>query len=43
MFRIESKIDTKSADFKENAKSNKSAHAIFKERLEQVKPGGPEN
>ena len=42
MFRIESKIDTKSADFKENAKSNKSVHSAFKERLEQVKLGGPE-
>ena len=42
MFRIESKIDTKSADFIKNTKSNKSAHATFKERLEQVKPGGPE-
>ena len=42
MFRIESKIDTKSAAFKENAKSNKSAHATFKERLEQVKLGGSE-
>lgn len=42
MFRIESKIDTKSADFKENAKSNKLVHAAFKERLEQVKLGGPE-
>ncbi len=42
MFRIESKIDTKSAAFKENSKSSKSAHATFKERLEQVKLGGPE-
>ena len=42
MFRIESKIDTKSADFKENAKSNKSVHSAFKERLEQVKLGGQE-
>jgi len=42
MFRIESKIDTKSAEFKGNTKSNKSAHATFKERLEQVNLGGPE-
>lgn len=42
MFRIESKIDTSSALFKENAEKNRAAHALFKERLEQIKLGGPE-
>ena len=42
MFRIESKVDTRSAIFKENAESNKVLHAEFKERLEKVKLGGPE-
>ena len=42
MFRIESKIDTKSATFNENTKLNKVQHKLFKERLEQVKLGGPE-
>jgi len=42
MFRIESKIDTNSADYKENQKRNKQLHFDFKERLEKVKFGGPE-
>jgi acetyl-CoA carboxylase carboxyltransferase component len=42
MFRIESKIDTKSDVYKENYEKNKSFHAQFKERLEQVKLGGSE-
>ncbi len=42
MFRIESKIDTKSQTFKENAELNKQQHLQFKERLDKVKLGGPE-
>lgn len=42
MFRIESKIDPKSATFKENQARNRELHLEFKERLEQVKLGGPE-
>jgi len=42
MYRIESKIDTSSDAFKENDKVNRDLHRQFKERLEQVKLGGPE-
>lgn len=42
MYRIESKVNASSAVFKENAEKNKELHARFKERLEQVKLGGPE-
>lgn len=42
MFRIESKIDTKSDIFKQNDKLNREQHRQFKERLEQIKLGGPE-
>lgn len=42
MFRIESKIDTKSADFKENDRLNREASRKYKERLEVIKLGGPE-
>ncbi len=42
MFRIETKIDTNSAMFKENVEKNRESHRLFKERLEQVKLGGPE-
>jgi len=42
MFRIESKIDTKSEQFKENDRLNREQHRLFKERLEKVKLGGPE-
>jgi len=42
MFRVESKVDTKSDSYKENYEKNKAFHAEFKERLEKVKLGGPE-
>jgi len=42
MFRIETKIDTKSDVFKENDRLNREQHRQFKERLDQVKLGGPE-
>jgi len=42
MFRIESKIDTNSSVFKQNAAKNKALHQEFKERLEQIKLGGSE-
>ncbi|MEW6049912.1 MAG: carboxyl transferase domain-containing protein [Candidatus Zixiibacteriota bacterium] len=42
MFRIETKIDTSDAAFKENVAKNKVSHQLFKERLEKVKLGGPE-
>lgn len=42
MFRIESKVDTKSTEFKENDRLNRESHRLFKERLEKVKLGGPE-
>jgi acetyl-CoA carboxylase carboxyltransferase component len=42
MFRIESKADTSSAQFKENAAKNKALHLEFKERLDKFKLGGPE-
>ncbi len=42
MFRIESKIDINSAQFKENDVKNRAAHRLFKERLELIKQGGPE-
>ncbi len=42
MFRIESKVDTKSALYKENFDKNRAVHLEFKERLEKVKLGGPE-
>ena len=42
MFRLESKVDTKSAVYKENLEKNKALHVEFKERLEKVKLGGPE-
>jgi 3-methylcrotonyl-CoA carboxylase beta subunit len=41
LFQIESKIDTKSADFKKNAEHWKKETAIFKERLAKIKEGGP--
>ncbi len=43
MFRIESKISTNSDDFRENTEHNKSLLAELKERMEQVKLGGPEH
>ncbi len=42
MFRIESRVDTKSDDFRENDRLNRELHRQFKERLDQVKLGGPE-
>lgn len=42
MYRIESKIDSSSPVYKENFEANKRFHAEFKERLEQVKLGGPQ-
>jgi len=43
MFRIESKINTSSDDFKENVEHNKRLLSEMKERMEQVKLGGPEH
>lgn len=42
MFRIDSKIDTNSAAFKENSKLNREAARLYKERLGKVQLGGPE-
>lgn len=42
MFRIESKANTGSAEFKENEKLNREASQLFKERLTLVKKGGTE-
>lgn len=42
MYRIESKVDVTSDQFKTNEKLNREAHRLFKERLDQVKLGGPE-
>lgn len=41
MYRIDSKIDPKSKEFKENCKHMEAAVAEFKERLKGVKKGGP--
>lgn len=42
MFRIETKIDTKSDLYRENFAANTEQHKVFRERLEQTKLGGPE-
>jgi len=42
MFRIESRVDTKSSVFADNLSKNKAQHLEFKERLDKVKLGGPE-
>lgn len=42
MYRIESKVDIKSALYKENYKKNKAQHLEFKNNLEKVKQGGSE-
>ena len=42
MYRIETKIDTASAQFRENTEKNKALHREFKERLDKIKLGGPE-
>jgi acetyl-CoA carboxylase carboxyltransferase component len=41
LFQIESKIDTKSADFKANAEHWKKQSEILRERLDKIKEGGP--
>jgi len=41
MYRIESKIDTKSKEFQENQKYMRDMVDEFKERLEDAKKGGP--
>ena len=42
MYRIETKIDTASAAYKDNFQKNKEQHLILKERLERIKQGGTE-
>ncbi len=42
MYRIESKIDKGSAQYKENFEKNKAQHLEFKENLDKIKQGGPE-
>ena len=42
MFRIETKIDSKSELYKENYKKNKAQHFEYKERLDKIKLGGSE-
>jgi acetyl-CoA carboxylase carboxyltransferase component len=42
MYRIESKVSTSSDEYKENYKLNKEQHLVLKERLEEIKQGGPE-
>lgn len=42
MFRIESKINTSSPEFKENSEHNKRLVSELRERIEKVKQGGPE-
>jgi acetyl-CoA carboxylase carboxyltransferase component len=42
MYRIDSKIDTKSPEFKENESFYKNAVAELRERLDKVKKGGPQ-
>ncbi len=41
MYRIESKIDTKSPEFLENKKSMDAQVALLRERVEAIKQGGP--
>ena len=41
MYRIESKISVKSADFKENKEHMCTLVREFKERLQETKKGGP--
>lgn len=41
MYRLESKIDTKSKDFAENVNSLKAQVEEYKRRLAEVKKGGP--
>lgn len=42
MYKIESKIDTSSAEFKKNKKAMDAAVRTLRDRLQQVKGGGPE-
>ncbi len=42
MYRIESKVDANSAEFRKNRESYTDIIAEFRERLIAVKPGGPE-
>ncbi len=43
MYKIESKISTKSAEFKQNTAVMEKAVRILKERLTEVRAGGPEH
>jgi len=42
MYRIESKVDTKSPEYKENCEKMKKVVAEYKERLARIQEGGPE-
>lgn len=42
MYRIESKVDTNSAIYKENTEKNKKQHLEFKNNLDRIKLGGSE-
>ncbi len=42
MYRIESKIDTKSGDYKRNFEENQKLVEELRERMEKVRPGGPQ-
>ncbi|MFH2056497.1 MAG: carboxyl transferase domain-containing protein, partial [bacterium] len=42
MYRIESKVDTSSEQYRQNYDENKRLVAELRERLEQVRPGGPQ-
>jgi acetyl-CoA carboxylase carboxyltransferase component len=42
MYRIESKVDTSSAEFKANRESLQKAVTVLRERLSRIKEGGPE-
>jgi hypothetical protein len=41
VYRIESKIDTGSSEFKENRQQMENLIAELKERVQQVRKGGP--
>ncbi len=43
MFRIESKTNTSSAEFKQNSEHNRQLVDDLKERMERIKLGGPEH
>jgi acetyl-CoA carboxylase carboxyltransferase component len=42
MYRIETKVDTPSAEFKANRESLQKAVTVLRERLSRIKEGGPE-